>query len=80
MSDLLKCVIIPDPVILGPACRHPLKIFYDPLFYYTNDITCENTRIPPVRGACRSFIQQRVIKRICKKGVNRENQIFNMEL
>ena len=37
MSDLLKCVIISDPVILGPACRHPLKIFYDPLFYYTND-------------------------------------------
>ena len=37
MSDLLKCVIISDPVILGPACRHPLKIFYDPLFYYTNE-------------------------------------------
>ena len=37
MSDLLKCVIISDPVILGPACRHPLKIFYDPFFYYTND-------------------------------------------
>ena len=36
MSDLLKCVIISDPVILGPACRHPLKIFYDTLFYYTN--------------------------------------------
>ena len=34
---LLKCVVISDPVILGPACRHPLKIFYDPLFYYTND-------------------------------------------
>ena len=37
MSDLLKCVIISDPVILDPLCRHPLKIFYDPLFYYTND-------------------------------------------
>ena len=37
MSDLLKCVTISDPVILGPVCRHPLKIFYDPLFYYTND-------------------------------------------
>ena len=37
MSNLLKCVIISDPVILGPACRHPLKIFYDSIFYYTND-------------------------------------------
>ena len=65
MSDLLKCVIISDPVILGPACRHPLKIFYDPSFITPMTITCENTLIPPVRGACRSIIQQRVIKRIC---------------
>ena len=67
MSDLLKCVIILDPVILGPACRHPLKIFYDPPppFITPMTITCENTLIPPVRGACRSFIQQRMIKRIC---------------
>ena len=34
---LVKMCYNLEPSILGPACRHPLKIFYDPLFYYTND-------------------------------------------
>ena len=65
MSDLLKRVIISDPVILGPACRHPLKIFYDPLFYYTNDnYLWKHSDSASPRGVS-FFIQQRVIKRIC---------------
>ena len=65
MSDLLKCVMISDPVILGPACRHPLKIFYDPLFYYTNDnLLWKHSDSASPRGVSFNYSTEGV-KRIC---------------